>query len=599
MSDTYPPISDYGYIADCHSAALVSRHGSIDWCCMPRTDSSSCFCRLLDWRNGGFCRISPAGSFETSRTYLENSLILETTFTMDTGKFRLLDFFPMRTGGKYEPYRQIIRIAEGIEGTVDLELTIMPRFDYGAVKPWIRTGGNGSFIAMGGCDGLLITGDFSMKINNRHNVTGKNSIRKGQRLYLSMTWQKPENLDKDLPEVPGTSELDRRFEKTRKWWRTWSSQGKAAGNYGAEAMVSACVLKGLTNAPTGAIAAAATTSLPETPEGTRNWDYRFTWIRDSAFAVRSLRELGFEKEADGFRRFIERSTAGSAEELQILFGLGGERRIHEIEIVELEGYRGASPVRIGNGARKQVQLDVYGELLDLAWRWHGLGHSPDSDYWEFLIELINEAVKNWKNPDSGIWEIRGAPRHFVHSKVMCWSALDRGIKLAENLGRKCPLDKWQKEKDEIRRVVEDKGYDRKRGVFVQSFESRQMDAALLLLPLTEFIDYNDERMLRTTDAVSRELSQHGLIRRYSVDGDGLEGQEGVFLACSFWLAECLARQGRIDEATTVFQQVLATKNDLGLFSEELDTTTDEMLGNFPQGLTHLSLIAAAVALSET
>ena len=597
-SDPYSPISDYGYIADCHAAALISRSGSIDWCCMPRMDSRSCFARLLGWDTGGYCRISPASSYQTTRKYLEHTLILQTTFDSNSGLVRLLDFFPMRQEGEHTPYSQILRIAEGLEGKVKLSMEVKPRFDYGAVKPWIRARDGGGFVAIGGCDGLLISGDFKMEISNRHDIMGESVIEKGQRRYLSMLWRKPESLDEALEEAPAIAELDRRLEETETWWRKWASQGKLEGPYADRAMTSALVLKGLSNAPTGAIAAAATTSLPESPGGSRNWDYRFTWVRDSAFSVRSLRELGFEKEADGFRRFIERSAAGSAEELQILFGLGGERRIQEHEIPELAGYRGASPVRVGNAARQQVQLDVYGELLDLAWRWHGLGNSPDDDYWEFLVELINGAAVNWEKPDAGIWEMRGEPRHFVHSKVMCWSALNRGIKLAGELKRKCPLAKWEKAREEIRRTVEEKGYDKERGVFVQSFGNPQMDAALLLLPLTEFIDYRDPRMIRTTEAVRRELSEDGLLRRYPADRDGMVGREGVFLACSFWLAECLARQGKVADGNAVFQRVLATGNDLGLFSEEYDTSRREMLGNFPQGLTHLSLIAAAVALEE-
>jgi pentatricopeptide repeat protein len=598
VSDTYPPISDYGYIADCHSSALVSVHGSIDWCCMPRLDSRSCFGRILDWKKGGYCRICPRDRYETSRKYLENSLVIETMFKSGQGEVRLLDFFPMREEGEHEPYRQILRIAEGIKGSVKILVEIVPRFDYGAIKPWIRTNGDNSFVAIGGSEGLLISGDFPLEIRNRHGLAGEVLIEKGQRFYLSMLWRKPEDLDEGPVEVPGTTELNRRLDETMEWWRKWSSQGKISGPYAPQSMVSALVLKGLSNAPTGAIAAAATTSLPESPGGSRNWDYRFTWVRDSAFSVRSLWELGFGKEADGFRRFIERSTAGSADELQILFGLGGERRIQEIEIAELEGYRGASPVRIGNAARGQVQLDVYGELLDLSWRWHDLGYSPDDDYWEFLVELIKGTVENWKNPDSGIWEMRGNPRHFVHSKVMCWSALDRGIKLAGELVREVPADDWIEVRDEIKSVVEEKGYDNDRGVFMQSFGNPKMDASLLLIPLTGFVDFGDERMVRTVDAVRDDLSEDGLIRRYNPEEDGMEGKEGVFLACSFWLAECLARQGRTEEAHEVFQRVVSKGNDLGLFSEEYDTSSGEMLGNFPQGLTHLSLIAAAVALAD-
>jgi pentatricopeptide repeat protein len=354
----------------------------------------------------------------------------------------------------------------------------------------------------------------------------------------------------------------------------------------------------LSNAPTGAIAAAATTSLPETPGGTRNWDYRFTWIRDSCFAVRSLAQIGFVKEADGFRRFIERSAAGSAEELQILFGMGGERLLKEQELIDLEGYRGAKPVRIGNAAEKQLQLDVYGEILDLSWLWYSRGHSPDADYWEFLTGMIETAATIWNEPDRGIWEIRGKPRHFVHSKVMCWAALNYGIRLAKELEREAPIGRWEKAREVVRSTIEKQGYDQDRGVFVQAFDNRIIDASLLLIPTVGFVDYTDERMIRTTDVVGKELNASGLLRRYPEGEDNLPGKEGAFLACSFWLVNCLARQGRHDEAYEVFNRAVRTGNDLGLFSEEYDTERGEMLGNYPQGLTHLSLITALVALTE-
>lgn len=357
---------------------------------------------------------------------------------------------------------------------------------------------------------------------------------------------------------------------------------------------SAIVLKGLTNSPSGAIAAAATTSLPETPGGTRNWDYRFSWVRDSSFTVHTLAELGYTKEAEGFRRFVERSCAGSAKELQILFGMGGERHLLEYELSHLEGYRGAQPVRVGNAAAEQVQLDVYGELLDLAWRWHLRGASPDDDYWEFLVELVDAATKRWRNPDQGIWEIRGHPQHFVLSKAMCWVAIDRGIRLAKDLDRKAPLDWWQENLKELRTTIENQGYDSHRGVFVQAFDNQVMDSSLLLMPIFGFVDFTDDRMIRTVAAIREDLEDDGLLRRYQKDD--LEGREGVFLACTFWLAECLAFQGQSGEAGKVFRRAAATANDLGLFSEEYAAKTGEMLGNYPQGLTHLSLIAAAVAM---
>lgn len=501
--------------------------------------------------------------------------------------------------GQHNPHQQILRFIEGVKGTIELKIDIEPRFGYGAIKPWIRRDLKGNFLAIGGSHGLVISGNVELELKHRHNLVGVCTTKRGSRTCLSIIFRNPEEIDEGMVEIPDTEELNRRLEETLSWWRGWCKKGQFKGRYSENTKRSAMVLKGLTNAPTGAIAAAATTSLPESPGGCRNWDYRFSWIRDSCFTVNSLAQLGYVKEANGFRRFIERSAAGSADQLQIVFGLGGERWLPEDEISRLEGYRGAKPVRVGNDAWKQSQLDTYGELLDLAYRWHNRGESPDNDYWEFLVELVCAAVDSWQRPDRGIWELRGEPRHFVYSKVMCWAAIDRGIRLAEDIGLKAPLDQWKKSRDEVRRAVETKGYETGRGVFVQAFDHAVMDGSLLLLPAVGFVDYRDERMIRTTDAVWQELEEGGQLRRYASCDDGLPGLEGVFLPCSFWLAECLARQGRADEAHQVFERALSTGNDLGLFSEEYDTKSDEMLGNFPQALTHLSLISAAVALDET
>ncbi len=542
--------------------------------------------------------ICPSSAFKVSRRYLGDSLILETTFATESGRARLLDCFTMREGGMHHPHNQLLRIVEGIEGTVDIKVEIAPRFDYGSIQPWIRKTRNGSHTAIGGSDGLFISGDIALDTKERHNLESRFTIGQGQRKRLSFVWNQPENLDGTSVKAPSAEELDGRLQQTIDWWRDWTARYTFDGRWSDYVLRSAIVLKGLTNAPTGAIAAAATTSLPEAPKSSRNWDYRFSWIRDSSFTVRSLFELGYVKEADGFRRFIERCAAGSADQLQILFGVGGERRLHEFEIEGLEGYDGDGPVRAGNAAESQVQLDMYGELLDLAWQWHLHGRSPDDDYWNFLQSLVNRTATQWSQTDKGIWEMRGSPRHFVQSKVMCWAAMDRGIKLAKDLKRNAPLDTWSKTRDEIRRAVEENGYDSKKGIFIQAFDYPQIDAALLLLPLVGFVAYDDERMIRTTDAIRRELSDDGLIRRYPYGIDEMEGKEGAFLACSFWLAECLAGQGRLDEAREVFEAALATANDLLLFSEEFDVQTDRMLGNFPQGLTHLSLISAAVAMHQ-
>lgn len=595
--DPYPPISDYAYISDGHSSALISSSGSIDWCCMPRIDSGSCFGRLLGWEVGGYCRIAPAGPFEASRCYLEDTLVLETVFSTDSGRARLLDLFPMRRGGAHEPYRQLLRILEGIEGEVSFRVEIVPRFDYGSIKPWIRQTQNGHCLAIGGDSGLLFSGDLALNAGRRHDLAAHCTLCGGERKHLSLHFQRPHLLDRRGVAAPGIEELDRRLDETVSWWRSWSSRSSLPETFGRQVRRSAIVLKGLINAPTGAIAAAATTSLPEVDGGSRNWDYRFTWIRDSVFTVRTLAALGHDREADGFRRFVERTAAGSAQEIQILFGVGGERRLREYEIGELEGYRGSGPVRVGNAAESQVQLDVYGELLDLAWIWHRRGRSPDDDYWEFLVEIVNAAERKWRDPDQGIWEMRGKPRHFVHSKAMCWVAFDRGLKLAAQTGRAAPLEKWRQARQQVRRLIEERGYDRQRGVFTQAFGFSQMDSALLLLPVFGFVDFRDERMMRTTDAVREELEENGLLRRYPAASDEMAGEEGAFLACSFWLVQCLARQGRREAAGRVFQRCLEMGNDLELFSEECDPKTGAMLGNFPQALTHLSLIGAALALS--
>ncbi|HJP66735.1 MAG TPA: glycoside hydrolase family 15 protein, partial [Actinomycetota bacterium] len=349
--------------------------------------------------------------------------------------------------------------------------------------------------------------------------------------------------------------------------------------------------------PTGAIAAAPTTSLPEVLGGDRNWDYRYSWIRDSSFSVRTLAELGWEAEADGLRRFIERSAAGHAHDLQVVYGLGGERRLIEQEL-DLEGYRGSSPVRVGNSAAEQLQLDAFGHVVHLSWLWQQRGHSPDDDYWRFIVALVEAVTKLWDQPDSGIWEIRDRPEHFVYSKVMCWVAVQRALDLARECSRKAPERRWRSVRDQIRTAIEAKGYDRKRGVFVRSFGSKDMDASLLRLPDVGFVEYGDERMIRTVDAIREELGTgSGLLMRFLDRKDHEQRQEGAFLPCSFWLAEALARQERTEEAREVFDATMACANDLGLFSEEADPQTGEMLGNIPQGLTHMSHIAAAMALA--
>jgi GH15 family glucan-1,4-alpha-glucosidase len=593
----YPPIADYAVIGDCHSAALVSRHGSIDWCCMRRLDAGSVFGRLLDWDRGGSCVLQPVGDYETSRAYLEDTLVLETTFHTATGDARLLDWFAMRDGGRDAPRHQLLRIVEGMRGAVEMHLSISPRFDYGEVKPWLRQHAQRQFSSVGGNDALLYSSDTDLQPVESHDLEANFTIRTGERVRLSIESQRPEQLDPEPPPPSNSTDLDHRLPETVTWWERWAKHVSFDGPDAPGVRRSAIVLKALTNAPTGAVAAAVTTSLPESMGGARNWDYRYSWIRDSQFTVRSLAEIGCVTEADGFRRFVERSAASDSASLQIMYGIGGERRLTETHL-GLGGYRDSRPVRIGNDAAGQRQFDIYGELLDLAWRWHKRGHSPDDDYWRFLTGLVDSAAERWEKPDAGIWEMRGEPRHFVQSKAMCWVALDRGLRLAKECLRPAPERRWRAARRAIRASVEEHGYDKNRGTFVQAYGSTDLDASLLLLPNFGFVDWSDERMLRTTDAIRDALDDGGLLRRY-INDDGLPGREGAFIACSFWLVECLAHQGRSDDARAVFEQAVATRNDLGLFAEEFDTESNQMLGNYPQGLTHLSYIAAATSLHKT
>jgi GH15 family glucan-1,4-alpha-glucosidase len=594
--ERYPPISDYALIGDCHGTALISSSGSIDWCCMPRMDSDACFGRLLDWDIGGYCSIAPVEDCEITRRYLDDSLVLETVFETRGGRARLLDCFAMHPGGRQLPHRQILRIAEGLEGEVAFQTIVAARFDYGELKPWVRKVSGDRFVAIGSNDGLVIWSDAGLELINMHDLRAAFTLEASEKARLSIQFEWPENLDRESDKIPSQGQCDGRMNQTLDWWRSWSSKIAIEGSSRASATRSAVVLKALTYAPTGAIIAAPTTSLPEAPGGERNWDYRYSWIRDSTFTAGSLATLGLSAEADGFRRFIERSAAGSAADLQIMYRVDGDRRITEIELEELEGYRGARPVRIGNDAAQQVQLDVYGELMELAWRWHQRGTVPDADYWRFLSELVDAAARRWVETDHGFWEVRGQPQHFVQSKAMCWVALDRGIRIAEESKLAAPVDEWWAINQEIMAAIETYGYSHDRGVFVRAFGSEELDASLLLLPSMGFIDYKDERMLRTVESIRTDLDEGGLIKRYRAD-DGLHGTEGTFLACTFWLAECLARQGRVGEAEATYARACATANDLGLFAEEFILDTNEMAGNFPQGLTHLSHISALAALT--
>jgi GH15 family glucan-1,4-alpha-glucosidase len=596
--DAYPPIADYGLIGDCHAAALVSRSGSIDWCCLPRFDSGSAFARLLDWQRGGHCSISPAGrgGFESSREYVEDTLALATTFEAATGEVRLIDCFVVDDRASALDQRMLVRVIEGRRGSVELDVRVAPRFDYGEVRPWIRGHGDHTHSVIGGNDGLVVWCEGVLEEDREHALAGRVRVGDGERVRLALIYRPSAQIDAEPPQEPDPDEIERALEGTIRWWRKWARTVRLDGREEPATRRSGLTLKALTYAPTGAIVAAPTTSLPEAVGAPRNWDYRFSWVRDSSFSSRAFAELGCEAEADAFRAFIVRSAAGHAGDLQVFYGVEGERRLDGQELDRLEGYRGSAPVRIGNQARGQLQLDAYGEIVNLMWRWHRRGHSPRDDDWRFLTSVIDHAAERSGEPDRGIWEWPGEPDHFVHSKVLCWAALDRGIRLADECMRRAPTRRWKQARDELRATIERRGYDSERGVFLQAYDRPELDSALLLLPTVEFIDWDDERMLRTVAAIRQELGAgDGLLYRYRRE-DGLEGGEGAFLCCSFWLVECLALGGDPEGAREVFDAANARANDVGLLSEEVDPSTGELLGNFPQALTHLAQIDAAHAL---
>lgn len=598
-NDRYPPISDYALISDCHCSALISRQGSVDWCCMPRIDSDSCFGRLLDWEKGGYCTMTPTAEYTSSWRYLPQSLILEITFSTGTGVVRLLDFFAVEGGGEAQPpLYDHVRILEGVEGEVEMRIEVCPRFDYGEILPRMLRARDHIYTATGSNKGLIVFSDVSLRVAEHDGLYGTVRVRAGERMRLAVEFETPEMVERRIEDgMASRCDMERYFETTLKWWQTWAQRMDRRHLADRQTACSALVLKGLTFERTGAIAAAATTSLPEQIGGERNWDYRYSWVRDSLFTVRVLHDLGYVREADLFHRFIQRSAAGSAEQMQIMYGVDGKRRLTETNLDWLDGYRGSKPVRIGNGAARQVQMDIYGELLEMAWEWHASGHPTEPDYWTFLRDVVELACRRWREKDHGIWEVRDLPRHYVHSKVMCWATVNRGIMLAADNGFDAPLEHWRAVRDEMHAAIESEGYDAQRNTFVQAFGESGIDAATLLLPRVEFIAYDNPRMIGTVDAVCRELDRGGLLLRYNSQ-DGLEGQEGIFLPCTFWLVTCLARQGRRELAHRYYARALSCANDLGLFSEEYSVEQETMLGNFPQGLTHVSQITAYLALQD-
>ncbi|MDX3850635.1 glycoside hydrolase family 15 protein [Streptomyces sp. AK02-01A] len=591
-------IEDYALIGDMQTAALVCRDGTVDWLCLPRFDSHAVFAALLGTDEHGFWRLGPAhpaGSApppSSRRRYRGDSLILESEWDTPRGTVRVTDFMPPRDGAP-----QLIRIVEGISGRVPMRSSLRMRFSYGRVVPWVHKVGNRT-VAVAGPDSVWL--DTTAETYGKDLTTYSDfTVAPGDRIAFTISWEPSHREPPALPDPEGS------LEATSDFWREWVEHCTYHGPYREAVVRSLITLKALTYAPTGGIVAAPTTSLPEEIGGVRNWDYRYTWLRDAAITLSSLLRTGYREEARAWREWLLRAVAGDPENLQIMYGIAGERELGEAELDWLPGYEQSGPVRVGNGAAHQLQLDVYGEVTEALHLAHMTGLARN-DYASVLqLKLIRYLEKHWDQPDEGIWEVRGPRRHFVHSKVMAWVAVDRTIKLIESGDADGPLERWRELRDDIHHDVCEKGYDKERNTFTQSYGSKELDASLLLIPQMGFLPPDDKRVIGTIEAIQRELStEDGFVMRYPTSGedagvDGLQGDEGAFLACSFWLADDLAMIGRVDEARKLFEKLLSLRNDLGLLAEEWDSRLQRQVGNFPQAFSHVPLIDTALRLTAS
>ncbi|GIK80617.1 MAG: glucoamylase [Alphaproteobacteria bacterium] len=584
------PIEDYGFIGNMVSGALVARDGSMDWLCLPRFDSDACFAALLGTPEHGRWLIAPSGEVRaTRRRYLPGTAILETVFETDTGKATLTDFMPFTD----DPAKvEVVRLVRGVAGRVEMAMDLVLRFGYGRVVPWVRRRDYG-LSAVAGPDCIELVTPIALRGENMH-TRASFSVAEGELVPFTFAYH-PYHL------APRFAE-DRRLllERTRSWWHAWSERCDFAGPVAWQHAVerSLITLKCLTYQPSGGIVAAPTTSLPEDLGGVRNWDYRYCWIRDATLLIYALVNAGYFEEAGAFRQWLLRAAAGAPDQLQIMYGISGERRLTEIELPWLPGYANSRPVRIGNGAFDQLQLDVYGELMDVLHvaRLSHLG--PDDDTWSFQKTVLARLEQLWREPDEGIWEVRSGRKHFVYSKVMAWVAFDRAVHAATALCLDDQAARWGALRDEIHREVLAKGYDERRNCFVQHYGARTLDAALLLMAEVGFLPPEDPRFRGTVAAIERELLDDGLVRRYDTDvsDDGLSGGEGTFLVCSFWLADAYTMLGRRDDALALFERLLSLRNDLGLLAEEYHPRLGRQLGNFPQAFSHVGLVNTAYNL---
>ncbi|WP_037668293.1 glycoside hydrolase family 15 protein [Streptomyces griseus] len=587
----HPRVEDYALIGDEQTAALVGRDGSVDWLCLPRFDSASCFARLLGTERHGHWRIAPKGvkGSCTRRAYRPDTLVLDTEWESDEGAVRVTDLMPQRDRSP-----DLMRIVEGLSGRVTLRSTLRLRFDYGSAVPWMRRA-DGHRVAVAGPDAVWLRSEPQVRTwGEDFGTHSEFTVAEGEKVAFVLTWHPSHE-----PRPPLVDPYEALISSVEDW-RTWAARCRYDGPHRDAVVRSLITLKALTYAPTGGIVAAPTTSLPEELGGVRNWDYRFCWLRDATLTLGALLAAGYQEEAEAWRDWLVRAVAGDPADLQIMYGLAGERRLPEFELPWLPGFAASAPVRIGNEAVGQLQLDVYGEVMDslsLA-RTSGLPAKPHM--WALQVALMKWLEKEWRRPDEGLWEVRGGRRQFVHSKVMVWVAADRAVRTLErNPGLDGDLEGWRAMREEVHHEVCEKGYDAERNTFTQSYGSRELDASLLLIPRVGFLPPDDPRVTGTVDAIVAELGHGGLVRRYSAEEtsvDGLPGGEGTFLACSFWLADALHMTGRTQEARELFERLVGLTNDVGLLAEEYDPVAGRQLGNFPQAFSHIALVNTALAL---
>jgi Glucoamylase and related glycosyl hydrolases len=590
-----PRIEDYAIIGDLQTAALVGRNGSVDWLCLPRFDSGACFAALIGDEDNGHWRIAPQGTDSsdtcTRRGYVDDSLVLETYWETRSGIVKVIDFMPQR-----DKSPDIMRIVEGVSGSVDMSSVLRLRFDFGSIVPWMRRS-RGHRVAVAGPDSVWLRSEPPVKTwGQQFSTRSSFTVTEGESVAFVLTWH-PSHSPR-----PKLVDPHKALRHTLHDWGKWAAKCTYQGRRREAVLRSLITLKALTYAPTGGIVAAPTTSLPEEIGGVRNWDYRFCWLRDATLTLGALVSAGYLEEAAEWRDWLLRAVAGDPADLQIMYGLAGERRLPESELPWLRGYENSRPVRTGNAAVTQRQLDVYGEVIDslrLA-REAGLDDKPHA--WNLQLSLLGFLESTWREPDEGIWEVRGGRQHFVHSKVMAWVAADRAVRtLEENPTLPGDANRWRAMRDAVHAEICAKGYDPVRNTFTQYYGSRELDAATLLIVRTGFLPPDDPRIVGTVDAVREELCSGGLVRRYSTDGmsvDGLPGDEGTFIVCSFWLVDALLRTGRIEEAEELFERLLALRNDVGLLAEEYDTKARRQLGNFPQAFSHIGLVNSALDLAR-